>query len=409
MGIVTKAAGGGVVGLSSYISYRFYRHKQDPVSEPGPFRSFYTLIAPALFKAFDAEQAHKATLAFGKAIQLLPLPPPAAKHDSLKQKVFGLEFSAPAGVAPGFDKNAELIPLMDSGLMSIGFVEVGSVTGRKSEGNPQPRCFRVPLDKAVINRMGLNNDGASRISETLARESGKRRGVVLGVNIAKTHDPKIVDEGALQDFEDSFRAVAKYADYVTINISCPNTKEGKTFEDPDALKGLLDKLLPVRDEVRPGLPVLLKLAPPPAVGADNHDDVLNAAEHLAQIAKDRGVQGFVCTNTASDRANLDTSPYLLKEIGNGGLSGEPIFERSQALIKRVYKATNGELPIIGVGGISSPERAYQAIKSGASLVEVYTGMVYEGPTLFGDINRGIEVLLKRDGYSNISEAIGKDA
>ena len=186
------------------MGYRWYRNSEDPANEPGAIRSVYRAVCPILFQIFDAEHAHKASMLTGQMFQLLPLPPPTKGSDALRQKVFGLEFSAPAGLAPGFDKNAELIPLWDSNMMGLGFAEVGSVTGRPSEGNPQPRCFRVPLDKAIINRMGLNNQGCWEIGNRLAKESPKRRGVVLGVNIAKTHDPSIMDEGALRDFEVRF-------------------------------------------------------------------------------------------------------------------------------------------------------------------------------------------------------------
>jgi dihydroorotate dehydrogenase len=285
-----------------------------------------------------------------------------------------------------------------------GFVEVGSVTARPSKGNPKPRAFRIPEDHALVNRMGLNNDGAERIAPRLRRHTSDPA-FTVGVNIAKTHDPSIEGADAIADFCTSFRLLAPLAHYVALNVSCPNTREGKTFEDPNALDDLLRAIMSEKAEHAPRVPVLVKFSPP-----DETDFVFDSLyEELLMVATAHGVDGFIASNTAPDRAGLTASRERLAVIGAGGMSGRPIADRSTALVRYIYRKTEGRLPIIGVGGIDSPEAAYDRIRAGASLVQIYTGLVYEGPGLIRRIKKGLVELMADEGHSSIRAAVGSSA
>ncbi len=321
------------------------------------------------------------------------------EHDALRQSLWGLDFANPVGLAAGFDKNAEFVRFWAA--LGFGFAEVGSVTAQPSAGNPKPRAFRLPEDRALVNRMGLNNDGALAVT---ARLGTTKRTLPLGINLAKTHDPAILGDAATEDFLHSFRHLAPLADYVALNVSCPNTAEGRTFEAPDAFDGLLAAVMALRADLALAVPVLVKLSPPPAVAFDP-----GPVDELIDLALGHGVAGFVATNTAADRAGLTTKTTRLEEIGRGGLSGAPLAERATALVRHLYRRTEGRVPIIGVGGVDSAEAAYRKIRAGASLVEVYTGMVFEGPGLVARINRGLVRLLERDGFGSIADAVGRDA
>jgi dihydroorotate dehydrogenase len=320
-------------------------------------------------------------------------------HPSLHQELFGKTFANPVGLAAGFDKNAQLVPFFKKA--GCGFVEVGSVSARRSKGNKRPRAFRLPQDEALINRMGLNNAGADAIAPRLKRYSGQIA-FPIGVNIAKTHDPSIAGEAAVADYCHSFRLLAPWADYIALNISCPNTTEGKTFEDPNSLDDLLRAVMSIRSEMPRKVPVLVKVSPPTAskfVLDSFYDELL-----LVSLA--HGVDGFIATNTAPDRDGLTTSTERLAKIGNGGLSGRPIRDRSNGLVRYLYRKTNGKVPIIGVGGISSAEDAFERIKAGASLIQVYTGLVYHGPGLIRSIKKGLVHLMEEEGYSSLKQVIG---
>ena len=367
----------------------------------------YSLLRPLLFR-LDPETAHERA---HRSAKLAQAGGPAAvrtlfrfEHEALQQRLWGLDFANPVGLAAGFDKNAELVRFWAA--LGFGFAEVGSVTANPSAGNPRPRLFRLPADRALVNRMGLNNDGADAVAERLrsTRRVRARHPFPLGINLAKTHDPAILGDAATEDFLYSFRRLAPLADYVALNVSCPNTTEGKTFEDPAAFDGLLAAVMAARAELGLAVPVLVKLSPPPAASFDPAP-----IDELVDLALGHGVAGFVATNTASDRGGLATKEARLEEVGRGGLSGAPLAARSTALVRHLWRRTEGRVPIVGVGGVNSAEAAYRRIRAGASLVELYTGLVYEGPGLVGRINRGLVRLLERDGFGTVADAVGADA
>lgn len=365
----------------------------------------YTALRPLLF-AVGPETAHSLSALAARAAQrvtpfLLDRMFEYA-HPSLSQDLLGLTFTNPIGLAAGFDKNARLVPFFRHA--GAGFVEIGSVTARKSRGNPRPRLFRLPEDEALINRMGLGNHGVKRIAPRVKRQAG-RRTWPLGVNIAKTHDPNIMGADALDDFVQSFRLLAPVADYITLNVSCPNTAEGKTFEDPNAFDDLLTAIMHAATDLKRRPPILVKFSPP-----DSEKFVLDSLfDELVLVAQAHGVDGFVATNTAPDRDGLTVDPARLDQIGKGGLSGAPIARRSDGLVRYLYRKTGGRTPIIGVGGVDSPESAYRKIKAGASLVQIYTGLVYHGPGLFRSVKEGLVRLLEEDGHSSIKHAVGLEA
>jgi dihydroorotate dehydrogenase len=376
----------------------------------------YRLVRPLLFR-LDAEAAHGLGARAARLGQAAPAAVRALygfEDARLAQTLWvdgassgpdgrpGLHFRNPVGLAAGFDKNGALVRFWDA--LGFGFAEAGSVTARPSAGNPRPRAFRLPADGALVNRMGLNNDGAPAAAERLGRTPRPRRPFVLGVNVAKTHDPAILGDDAVEDFRQSVRLVLPRADYLALNVSCPNTAEGKTFEEPEALDALLAAVMAERAAQGARAPVLVKLSPPAAGATD-----VGAVDELVAIARARGVEGFVATNTAPDRAGCATDAAVLDAIGRGGLSGRPLAARAEALTRHLFRATGGALPVIGVGGVDSPEEAYRRLRAGASLVEVYTGLVYEGPGLVRRIKRGLVRLLERDGLGSVAEAVGADA
>ncbi len=323
-------------------------------------------------------------------------------HPSLHQEILGKTFPNPVGLAAGFDKNARLIPFFKKA--GCGFVEVGSISARKCKGNKRPRAFRLPEDEALINRMGLNNAGAAAIEPRLRRYSGQNA-FPIGINIVKTHDASINGQAAIDDFCESFRIVAPWADYIALNISCPNTSEGKTFEDPNSLDDLLQAIMKERSVLARKVPVLVKMSPP-----STSKFVLDSFyDEMILVSLAHGVSGFIASNTASDRDGLVTSAQRIDSIGNGGLSGQPIRARANGLVKYLYRKTEGRVPIIGVGGIASAEHAYERIKAGASLIQVYTGLVYEGPGLIRSIKQGLVQLMEEDGHFSIKKVVGLDA
>ena len=368
--------------------------------------AIYTALRPLLFRA-NAEAAHRIGIRLGRLGQRVP-PLVRALHRSpkdptgaLRLRAFGLDFENPIGIAAGLDKNAECVPLWTQ--IGAGFCEVGSVSAKPSAGNPRPRAFRLPKDRALVNRMGLNNEGAKAVAARIGG-LGSRRTRPLAINIAKTHDPGILGDAALDDFAESAATLLPHADLVVLNVSCPNTREGKTFEDPSAFAPLVERVVEERTRLGLSTPLLVKFSPPASVDFDP-----GAIDALIDLARDRDIAGFVATNTAADRQGLvRSSTAAVEGAGMGGLSGAPLRDRANALVRHIYGRVERELPIVGVGGIDSPEAAYERFRSGATLVQLYTGLVFEGPGLVARIQSGLLRCLERDGLSTLSEAIGTD-
>jgi len=435
-------AKGTVVFGASAIGVGYYQRRAVDLGDHGSTwsvgfttRFYRTFLSPVVMR-LDPEISHNLSLTglgLLQAIRLLSEPswtgstpvdgvlrpvasasPPTAP--SLRQELFGgqLSFESPLGIAAGFDKNGLLVPLFRLGVLpGVGFGEIGSVSALSSEGNPKPRVFRLPEDEAVINRLGLCNEGADAVAERLSgfEVIGRHPArAPVGVNIAKTHSPLIFGEAAVEDYATSYRKLAPLADFVVLNVSCPNTEEGKTFEEPDTLGALLSAISRERaaSAVAAAPPVLVKLSPPLDASSATGAAQLRL---IVQTAQASGiVSGFVVSNTVGDRevALSSEGQEVAASAGRGGLSGRPICERSTAAIRAVYSLTGGTLPIIGVGGVDSAENAYQKIRAGASLLEVYTGMIYGGPGVFVDIHAGLRRLLERDGFASITEAVGAD-
>lgn len=351
---------------------------------------FYPLFRPLLFQ-LNPETAHHITFALAQFAQKSRLskfliPSFKVKDERLRQNLWGHSFENPVGLAAGFDKNGKLIPFWQD--LGFGFAEIGSVSAESSKGNPQPRLFRLPQDQALLNRMGLNNEGATHIAQRLGNRPSTKS-LKLGINLAKTHSPNIMGDAAIADFSTSYQQLAPLADFVVLNVSCPNTAEGKTFETPDTLFDLLTALQKVGIDV----PLLIKFSPPQT------DDFGLYRELLSVIASFK-VQGFVATNTAADRMGLLTN---CDNLGKGGISGKPLNHRSTRLIRFLYDETQGKQPIIGVGGIDSATTAIEKLKAGASLLELYTGMIYQGPGLIKQIQKGILFEMESLGYQHISD------
>lgn len=369
------------------------------------WRLMYRALRPLLFR-LDAERAHAVGLQAARAAQQMAPSLVESRYgyedERLKLRLWGETFPNPVGLAAGFDKNAELVPFWEA--VGFGFVEVGSVTAQASDGNPKPRAFRLPEEEALINRMGLNNDGAEAVAERLEAGRGDRSRP-LGINLAKTHDSDILGAAALEDFRKSFRLLVGQARYITLNVSCPNTADGTTFEDPAALDDLLRVI--GEEQKAPGLetPVLIKLSPPLS------DRVLfdTRLDDIVAVAQDHDVHGFVACNTAADRSHLQASEERLAAIGEGGVSGRPLASRATCLVRYLYRATDGELPVIGVGGVRDAASAYEKIRAGASLVQLYTALVYEGPALIRRIKQGLVDRLREDGHVSITDAVGTQA
>ena len=340
----------------------------------------YSLIRPLLFR-MDAERAHNLALA---ALRAMPhgRPPSAGP---LATTVAGIDFPNPVGMAAGFDKNGA-VPDALLGL-GFGFAEAGSITPLPQAGNPKPRLFRLTEDRAVINRMGFNNAGAAIAVDRLQRRMG-RPGVV-GINIGANKDSpdRIADYGTMA------RIMAPMASYLAVNISSPNTPGLRALQDESALSGLLDTVLEARGPAGP--PVFLKVAP------DLEPADIDA---IARIAIDRRLGALIVSNTTISRPSLHSA-----DAGeSGGLSGAPLRDLAQQRIRDFRKATGGEMPLVGVGGIATAEDAWARIRAGASLIQTYSAMVYAGPGIARSITRGLEALMARDGFTSIADAVGSE-
>ena len=341
--------------------------------------SLYPLIRPLWF-ALDAERAHRATIA---AVKLLPPRRPPDFPLSLKSTVAGLDFRTPVGLAAGFDKDAEIPEQMLS--FGFGFVEVGTVTPKPQAGNPKPRLFRLIEDKAVINRMGFNNHGQPAAYARLI-ECTHMHGVI-GVNIGANKD----SADRIADYVAGVRAMSGVAKYLAINISSPNTPGLRQLQDEGALRALLSAVSKAREKRAP--PIFLKVAPDLGEGEP---------DQIVRVAMQHGVDGIIVANTTVSRPSL-RSKYRDEA---GGLSGEPLRSLALQALRDFRSASGGEIPLIGVGGIATADDAWERIRAGASLIQLYTAMVYQGPHIARRIAIGIAERLSQEGFANIEEAVG---
>ena len=336
-----------------------------------------------LLRQLPAETAHTMTLSLAGALTPL-LPAPSAEDAGLSVRAFGLNFPNPVGLAAGFDKNAQVPDAMAR--FGFGFVECGTVTPRPQAGNPRPRLFRLSEDQAVINRMGFNNDGMVAAANNLKARRAKG---IVGINIGANKD----SEDRIADYALCFAELAPLADYVTVNVSSPNTPGLRGLQGKDELTRLLGTLIEARS--RHGhKPLLLKIAP---------DLDLHALDEIAQVVRESGIEGLIVSNTTIARPAL-ASPHAGE---TGGLSGKPLLEPSTAILREMYQRLGDAVTLIGVGGIASGEDAYAKIRAGATLVQLYSALAFQGPGLVGRIKRELAALLVRDGFSNVTAAVGK--
>jgi dihydroorotate dehydrogenase len=360
---------------------------------------YRSLLRPLLFK-LPPETAHEfalhaLSLGLGSAAlrRVAAGRTAAASFGELRR--FGLSFSNPVGVAAGFDKNGLVAPQLAA--LGFGFVEVGTVTNLPQPGNPRPRLFRLPLDRALVNRQGFNNEGADALALRLTRAPPD---CVLGVNIGKSRVVPV--EEAAADYLASFEKVRPHADYVTVNVSSPNTPGLRELQRADLLGDLLGALQHRNRELAEGegrrpVPLLVKLAPD--IGAGELELIVGAA-------RGAGVAGIIATNTTTSRAGLRTDAARVAAYGEGGLSGAPLRERSTRLVAALRRLTRGALEIVGVGGIFNAEDAWEKICAGAGLVQLYTGFVYEGLGVARRINEGLAERVRLNGFRTLDEAVG---
>ena len=335
--------------------------------------------------AFDPETAHGLALR-ALRLGLAPLPGPVTSP-RLATQVAGLSLPNPIGLAAGFDKNAEAIaPLSKAG---FGFIEVGAATPRPQDGNPRPRLFRLPEDRAVINRFGFNNQGMTAIAERLKL---RPEGIPVGLNLGANKDS--ADRAA--DFATVLETCGPYVDFATVNVSSPNTEKLRDLQGPEALSALLVGVMKARTALPTPIPIFLKIAP---------DLRLAEITEIAAVARESAVQGIIATNTTLSREGLRSR----HSSETGGLSGVPLMARSTHVLGRLYRETNGEIPLIGVGGVASAKDAYAKIKAGATAVQLYTALVFQGLSRAAKLAEDLDQLLARDGFATVAEAVGTDA
>ena len=339
------------------------------------------IIRPILFW-FDPEKIHHFTFGFIKFISKIPFVSPllrkayTVKDPNLEQELFGLHFKNPVGLAAGFDKNGLLYNELEN--FGFGFVEVGTVTPKPQEGNPKKRLFRLKKDTALINRMGFNNNGVTELVNRLKKRKTK---MILGGNIGK--NTNTLADGYISDYLETFETLHQYVDYFVVNISCPNVGSMAKLQDKDFILELLNTLQAYNAQQSMSKPILLKIAP------DLNNQQL---DEIIEVVAEAKIDGVIAANTSTNREDLITDGKVLNEIGNGGLSGQPVKDRSTAVIKYLSEKSNKAFPIIGVGGIHSADDAIEKLKAGASLVQVYTGFIYEGPKLVKSINQKVASL-----------------
>lgn len=335
-------------------------------------------IRPLFFK-FSPERIHNFTFFCFKLASVIPGLGFIVKkmfqvnHPNLKTELFGINFPNPVGLAAGLDKEASAFDML--GYLGFGFVEIGTVTPVAQPGNPKPRAFRLKKDQALINRMGFNNHGVEAAIKKLKK---KKSNVIIGGNIGKN---KITtNENAIEDYSICFKSLYPYVDYFAVNISSPNTPNLRELQDKEPLRNLLETLRIINGEMAKPKPILLKIAPD--LSNDQLDDIID-------IVTETKTSGIIATNTTISREGIHYSKEEIENFGAGGLSGKPLKNRSTEVIRYIVEKTNSKIPVIGVGGIMTPEDALEKLDAGASLVQLYTGFIYEGPSLIKRINKKI--------------------
>jgi len=334
------------------------------------------LVRPLLF-SFDPEWVHYITLNTLKLLNKIPFSSwlfrkiYSYQNSSLEKELFGIKFKNPVGLAAGFDKNGKYIKEMSN--LGFGFIEIGTITPKPQPGNPKKRLFRVQNDLAIINRLGINNDGNILCAERLKKNNSD---VVIGGNIGKNTTTS--NENADTDYIQNFEILHQYVDYFVLNVSCPNVSNFTKLQDVEFLRKLIPQLKKINSSKPKKKPILIKISP------DLNQDQL---DETIDLILSENLDGIIATNTTTSRNNLKTNKSKIEKIGNGGLSGEPLKNKSTKVIRYISKKTNGNLPIIGVGGIMNPKDALDKIKAGADLIQLYTGFIYEGPSIVKKINQ----------------------
>ena len=349
----------------------------------------YKLILKPIFFLFSPEQAHHLAMKLFKMVLSFPIINLFLKNiytienERLTKEILGLKFKNPVGLAAGFDKDGKYLDVLPH--LGFGFVEIGTVTPKPQDGNPKPRLFRLPKDEALINRMGFNNAGVQSLVEKLiiwkntrADVQNQYPSVIIGGNIGKN---KITpNEEAVKDYEICFEALFNHVDYFVVNVSSPNTPNLRELQDKEPLTKLLSSLQVLNFQKEKPKPILLKIAP----------DLTNSQlDDILEIVKNTQLSGLVATNTTISRDNLQTDPLSIEAIGAGGLSGKPVKNRSTEVIRYLREKGEKNMVIIGVGGIASAEDAFEKMAAGADLIQIYTGFIYEGPSLVKKINRAL--------------------
>lgn len=363
------------------------------------FGKFYKFIFRPVMFLTDPEKAHDRAIELGKFFSKNTILKNflsyflVYENKALEQIIKGIKFKNPVGLAAGFDKNAELTEI--SGSLGFGFEEIGSITGEPCEGNPKPRLWRMPKSKGLVVWYGLKNNGCKAVYKRLKNLKFE---IPIGVNVAKTNSKKCAEtEEGIKDYVKAFSRLLDIGDYFTINISCPNAFGGEPFTDPKKF----EKLLSALEKYPTQKPIFIKLPP----------DLNNSQiDSLVEICKNRRVDGFVIGNLTKKKELMDVDEKEYQKVykGNGGISGKAVEKLANELIAYVYKNYGDRFLIIGCGGIFSAKDAYKKIRLGASLVQLITGMIFEGPQLIYQINRNLVKLLEKDGFKNISEAVGVD-
>lgn len=359
---------------------------------------FYKIFKPLIF-CLKAETAHNLSIAFLKYLpKFATLFCFEREYENLKNNIWGIDFANPIGLAAGFDKNAEIVLTLRK--FGFGFIEVGTITPRPQEGNPKPRIFRLAKDRAIINRLGFNNSGFEVIDRNISRihhfqhNFSQSKKIILGVNIGKNKD----SADYLEDYLFLLKSFYVNASYITLNVSSPNTKNLRDIQNSQNLNSFLEQIMQnARDLSQKCLrkvPILLKIAP---------DLTLQEQKDIAEIALKQKVEGLIISNTTIDR---DLNLKSQNQDEQGGLSGYPLNKKSDEILANFYQLTKGQIPIIGVGGVSNASDVYRKIKLGASLVQIYSAFIYEGFSLVEKIKKDLSLMVEEDGYENISQAVG---